>query len=96
MKKDETFICEKKGLYQVTVTVTICSVHTSGFNIYKNNQLYMDYFIGSIDGESRNCDSGTGTAMVELHVIDALNVRNAHSGVDLYERYSSFSAVKLK
>ncbi|CAC5395694.1 unnamed protein product [Mytilus coruscus] len=96
MKKHGTFICEKKGLYQVTVTVTICSLHKSGFNIYKNNQLYMEYFIGSLDASFRNCDSGTGTAVVELHVNDALNVRNAHEDVDLFERLSSFSAVRLK
>ncbi|CAG2212594.1 unnamed protein product [Mytilus edulis] len=96
MKNTGTFICEKKGLYLVIVTVMVCSKDNSRFYIYKNNQQYMDYFIGRSDFVKEDCNSGTGTAVVELRVNDTLNVRNVDGDVTLYENWSSFSAVKLK
>ncbi|CAC5402473.1 unnamed protein product [Mytilus coruscus] len=96
MKNNGTFICEKKGLYLIVVTVMVCSKGDSAFRIYKNNQQYMYYFIGRSDHSKEDCHSGTGTAVVELHVNDALNVRNVNDDVRLFESYSSFSAVKLK
>ncbi|CAG2229768.1 unnamed protein product [Mytilus edulis] len=96
MKNTGTFICEKKGLYLVIVTVIACSKSNSGFNIYKNNQQYMYYFIGRSDFLGEDCNSGTGTAVVELNINDTLNVRNRYGDVTLYENWSSFSAVKLK
>lgn len=94
MKNNGTFICEKKGLYLVIVTVMTCSVSNSKFDIYKNNNHFMQYYIRG--GSTRNCYSGTGTAVVELNVNDDLNVRNSNNDVEIYENWSSFSAVKLK
>lgn len=74
----------------------VCSKDGSEFRIYKNNQQYMLCFIGRSDRLKTDCHSGTGTAVVELHINDTLNVRNSIGGVELYEEYSSFSAVKLK
>lgn len=96
MRNNGTFICEKKGLYLLIVTVLVCSSGDSAFNIYKNNHQYMHTFIGRSDLIKIDCHSGTGTAVVELHVNDSLNVRNAYGRVELYETYSSFSAIKLK
>lgn len=96
MKTNGTFICEKKGLYLITVTVMVCSAGDSEFKIYKNNQLYMNYYVGRSDRSKQDCHSGSGTAVVELHSYDTLNVRNSLGGVEMYESYASFSAAKLK
>lgn len=91
IKNTGTFICEKKGLYIILVTVLICSRSTSRFAIYRNNRQFMVYYVGYSSG----CDSATGTAVVELHVGDAINVRNVDGNVDLYDSWSSFSAFSL-
>lgn len=96
MQNSGTFICEKNGLYLILVTVMACSKGNSGFNIYKNNQQYMYYYIGRADYSKQDCNSATGTAVVELYVNDAINVRNSANDVYIHENYSSFSAVKLK
>lgn len=77
IKSTGTFRCEKKGLYLVIVTVTVCSAGDSSFSIYKNNQQLMLYYIGRSDGAKEDCHSETGTAVVELDVHDTLNVKNA-------------------
>ncbi|CAC5421154.1 unnamed protein product [Mytilus coruscus] len=96
VQKSGSFICEKKGLYLVTVTVMVCSRGDSRFYIYKNNKEFMEYYIGRSDGSKEDCHSGTGTAVVELHVDDSLNIRNVDSRSSLYENWSSFSAVKIR
>lgn len=73
-----------------------CSKGYSGFNIYKNNQQYVFYYIGRSDYSKQDCHSATGTAVVELYVNDAINVRNSANSVYIHEYYSSLSAVKLK
>lgn len=95
MRKNGTFICEKSGLYLISVTVMVCTTDSSAFLIHKNHQDLMYYFIGRSDGKARNCNSGTGTTVVQLDVNDAINVRNTDDGVELYENWSSFSAVKI-
>ncbi|XP_071172096.1 uncharacterized protein [Mytilus edulis] len=91
IKNTGTFICEKKGLYIILVTVMSCLSSGNRFAIYRNNRQFMVYYVGYSSG----CDSGTGTAVVELHVGDAINVRNVEGNVDLYDSLSSFSAFSL-
>ncbi|XP_063416829.1 uncharacterized protein LOC134699072 [Mytilus trossulus] len=94
IKNTGTFICEKKGLYIILVTVMICSESNSRFAIYINNRQF-EYYVGSSSGSTQNCNSGTGAVVVELHVGDAINVRNVDGSVGLYENWSSFSAFRL-
>lgn len=91
IKNTGTFICEKKGLYIILVTVMSCTSKDSRFAIYRNNRQFMEYYVGHTSG----CDSATGTAVVKLHVGDAINVRNVDGSVDVYDRWSSFSAFSL-
>ncbi|VDI22495.1 Hypothetical predicted protein [Mytilus galloprovincialis] len=74
MKNTGTFICEKEGLYLITVTVMACSTGDRSFNILKNYQTFMSFYIGR--SVQHDCHSGTGTAVVELYVNDTLNVRS--------------------
>lgn len=95
IKNNGTFICEKKGLYIILVTVMICSINDSRFAIHRNNRPFMDSFVGRSDGSSENCNSATGTGVIELHVGDDVNVINVNSDGNLYEDWSSFSAFRL-
>lgn len=71
-----------------------CSTSDRSFGISKNYQTFMSFYIGR--SVQHDCHSGTGTAVVELYVNDTLNVRTENNGVQVFEMYSSFSAVKLK
>lgn len=74
----------------------VCSAGDSEFKIYRNNQEYMNYYVGRSDRSIQDCHSGSGTAVVELHINDTLNVKNSVGGVVMYEQFASFSAVKMK
>ncbi|CAG2203641.1 unnamed protein product [Mytilus edulis] len=96
MTNNGTFVCEKKGLYLVTVTGMACSRGRAAFTIYKNHWEFMKCYIGRGDYYREDCHSGVGTGVVVLGVNDVVYVRVRDTSITLYENWSSFSAVKLK
>lgn len=96
MTNNGTFVCEKKGLYLVTVTEMACSAGNAAFSIYKNHWVFLISYIGRSDGSKQDCHSGVGTGVVVLGVNDVVYVRVRDTSITLYENWSSFSVVKLK
>ncbi|CAC5421155.1 unnamed protein product [Mytilus coruscus] len=86
------FTCEKNGLYLVSFTVMSCSNGDSAYDLYKNNILLMPYYVTQDDV----CGSGSGTIFIRLNANDILYLKTSRSDMKVYDRWSSFSILKMK
>lgn len=91
------FTCEKGGLYFFSVTVMSCSKSDSRYSVYKNNVEIAQYYIGRpATSTSSDCNSGSGTILIQMDVGDNLYVKTVDSNMDVFDRWSSFTVSKLK